>query len=116
MANARDSSQTHNEDQEDQVATPTTALLAKVPCEAYGTWLARLSKFAPQRLNDAPVCAICFEAIEVQNRVKNLHCFHLFHCACLQEAMRHGLSRCPICGRSLCRGSEMVRDNMGGNE
>lgn len=46
-------------------------------------------------------CFICLDAIEIGNLVVKLECKHIFHHACVQNAVAHQHFRCPLCRQTI---------------
>ena len=42
-------------------------------------------------------CIICMEKYEINDEVKTLPCFHIFHKDCIDQWLRAGNDTCPIC-------------------
>ena len=42
-------------------------------------------------------CVICMEKYEINDEVKTLPCFHIFHKECIDQWLKSGKSTCPIC-------------------
>jgi NACalpha-BTF3-like transcription factor len=43
------------------------------------------------------VCSVCLDSFESSNKVRQLPCKHNFHAACVEELIRHGKNKCPLC-------------------
>ena len=51
--------------------------------------------------NEFQNCVICMEKYEINNEVKTLPCFHLFHKDCIDQWLKAGNDSCPICKNKI---------------
>lgn len=47
------------------------------------------------------VCVICYEQIEKDENTYILPCEDVFHCVCLDDAIKRNHDRCPVCSTKL---------------
>ena len=55
-------------------------------------------------------CVICMEKYEINDEVKTLPCFHIFHKDCIDHWFKGGNDSCPICKNRINHNNELVED------
>lgn len=60
-------------------------------------------------------CYVCLEAIEVGNLMVRLECRHLFHHACIENAVAHQHVRCPLCRHTIATYETKSQTNESGH-
>jgi len=52
------------------------------------------------KLEDSPMCSICMENFQPEDKVRKLLCSHIFHAECIDRWLMHSSNTCPADG--LC--------------
>ena len=55
-------------------------------------------------------CVICMEKYEINDEVKTLPCFHLFHKSCIDQWLKSGNDTCPICKNKINHNNDLGED------
>lgn len=55
-------------------------------------------------------CVICMEKYEINDEVKTLPCFHLFHKDCIDQWIKAGNDSCPICKNKINHNNNLGED------
>ena len=55
-------------------------------------------------------CVICMEKYEINEEVKTLPCFHIFHKDCIDHWLKEGNDSCPICKNKINHNNGLVGD------
>ncbi|KIV84636.1 hypothetical protein PV11_00409 [Exophiala sideris] len=70
------------------------------PAQSLGHWRAEKQETHVQTFATASTrlfCAICIDLIEDSDRIRELHCGHVYHSACLNLWVERGHHDCPLC-------------------
>ena len=52
-------------------------------------------------------CVICMEKYEINDEVKTLPCFHIFHKGCIDHWLKAGKDSCPICKNKINHNNDL---------
>jgi hypothetical protein len=55
-------------------------------------------------------CVICMEKYEINDEVKTLPCFHIFHKDCIDHWFKAGNDSCPICKNKINNNKDLIED------
>jgi hypothetical protein len=76
-----------------QVRLNSTPLTAQCQVMSSPKWQCLYTDFA--------CSVICLDTVEPDTRVATLMCLHFFHDACFDQVCAAGITRCPMCKRSM---------------
>lgn len=70
------------------------------PTQSLGHWRAEKQETHVQNFATAStrlVCAICIDLIQDADKIRELHCGHVYHSNCLNLWVERGHHECPLC-------------------